>query len=107
MGQEKRKHPRFPLIEMEKYITWKSEDSQLFDAWLRIHQRSGGKIVKVCHQAMTIKGTVAEWSEWTDMIFPGSGDYIIPGALVPVQIDLEKNTGIYIEPNVWVEYILI
>jgi GNAT superfamily N-acetyltransferase len=95
---------RFPLIEMEKYITWKREDGQPFDPWLRVHQKSGGQLVKICHHAMTIKGTVDAWSQWTGQEFPVSGSYIIPGALVPVQINIEKNTGAYIEPNVWISY---
>ena len=55
---------------------------------------------------MTIPGTVAEWEEWTDMTFPDSGTYVVPGALVPVQIDLEGDRGLYVEPNVWLEHIV-
>ncbi len=42
-----------------------------------------------------------QWEEWTGMRLPSSGSYIIEGGLVPLQIDKETNTGIYIEPNVW------
>ena len=35
------------------------------------------------------------------MKFPQTGDYVVPGALVPVQIDRERDQGIYVEPNVW------
>jgi len=34
--------------------------------------------------------------------FLQSGDYIIPGALVPVKMDIAQNLGLYVEPNVWV-----
>ena len=27
---------------------------------------------------------------------------LVPGALVPVKIDLEQDAGVYVEPNVWV-----
>jgi hypothetical protein len=50
---------------------------------------------------MVIPGTVAEWEEWTDMIFPESRPYVVPGALVPVEFDLERDRGVYVEPNVW------
>lgn len=73
-----------------------------FDPWLRFRARSGGEIVKVCHQAMRITGAFSEWHEWTGMQFPESGAYIIPSALVPVEIDLAKDEGVYLEPNVWV-----
>jgi hypothetical protein len=44
---------------------------------------------------------VADWEEWTEMTFPESGAYVVPGALVPVEIDRERNEGVYVEPNVW------
>lgn len=53
---------------------------------------------------MRIKGTIAEWESWTGMKFPDSGDYIVPGTLVPVRIDRNNDTGLYIEPNVWMHH---
>ncbi len=94
----------YPLIEMEEYVKWKNKDGFAFDNWLRVHEKSGGKIIKVCKKAMNIEGTIDEWIKWTGKEFPGSGDYIVEGALNPVSINLEKNQGIYIEPNVWVVY---
>jgi hypothetical protein len=46
-------------------------------------------------------GTVTEWEEWTEMALPESGNYVVPGALVPITIDRERNEGAYVEPNVW------
>jgi GNAT superfamily N-acetyltransferase len=91
----------YPLISMDDYITWKNERGLPFDAWLRVHVRAGGKMIKVCHKSKTVRGTRAEWEEWTDMKFPQSGEYVIPGALNPIEINVEKDNGIYIEPNVW------
>jgi hypothetical protein len=92
----------YPLASMDDYITWKTEDGLPFDAWLRVHARAGARIIKVCHESKTIRGTRAEWERWTSMIFPQSGEYIIPGALNPIEIDLEKDEGGYVEPNVWI-----
>jgi hypothetical protein len=39
---------------------------------------------------------------WAGMAFPESGSYVIPEALVPLEIDTEVDRGIYIEPNTWV-----
>ena len=50
---------------------------------------------------MRIPGTVAQWEEWTGVAFPESGPYVVPGALVPVEIDRERDEGLYVEPNVW------
>jgi hypothetical protein len=95
---------RYPLTPMERYITWKTADDLPFDPWLRTHTRLGAQIMKVCPLSMTIPGTITEWEKWTEMRFPESGTYIIPGALSPVEMDLEADTGRYIEPNVWMRH---
>lgn len=92
---------RYPLTSIDDYIQWKNEEGLPFDAWLRVHVRVGAKIIKPCHEAMIIRGTCAEWESWTGMKFPQSGQYYIPGALNPMNFDLEKDEGVYIEPNVW------
>jgi GNAT superfamily N-acetyltransferase len=92
---------RYPLASMERYATWRRPDGTLFDPWLRTHERLGAEIVKVATESMRISGTIAEWEEWTEMTFPESGAYVVPGALVPVEIDLERDEGLYREPNVW------
>ena len=91
-------------IEVEKYISWKREDGKLFDPWLRVHEKLGGEIIKVCSKAMTIKDSISDWESWTGLKFPEEGKYIIKGALSPVEFDLKKDVGIYIEPNVWVKH---
>ena len=53
------------------------------------------------HPVFVVESTVAKWREWTGMEFPRSGEYIVPGALVPVTIDLAADYGTYVEPNVW------
>ena len=92
----------FPLESMETYITRTGPDGLPFDPWLRVHCRLGASIIKPCPKAMYISGTVAEWTAWTGRVFEKTGHYEIPGALVPVKIDIEKDTGVYVEPNVWV-----
>jgi hypothetical protein len=92
---------KYPLISIDDYIKWTNDEGLLFDAWLRVHARAGAKLLKPCHAAMNIRGTCAEWQEWTGLKFPQSGSYFIPGALNPMQMDLEKDQGVYVEPNVW------
>jgi hypothetical protein len=93
--------PNYPLIGIDDYISWKNEAGMPFDAWLRIQVRAGGKFIKVCHRSKTVRGSRAEWELWTGMKFPQSGRYIVSGALEPMEMDIEKDEGIYIEPNVW------
>ncbi|WP_419907474.1 hypothetical protein [Hoeflea sp.] len=92
----------FPLIPMDEYIRWQDANGLAFDSWLRVHQRLGGEIIKICRESMIIPGSIAEWSKWTGQRFPGSGQYIVPFALNPVEIDVERDLGRYVEPNVWV-----
>jgi hypothetical protein len=92
---------KYPLVSIDDYIQWTNVEGLPFDAWLRVHARLGAQILKPCHQAMIIRGTRAEWEQWTSLKFPQSGQYYIPGALNPMEMDVEKDEGIYIEPNVW------
>ena len=72
------------------------------DPWLRVHARLGAAIVRPCRESMTIRGIVANWESWTGLVFPETGRYVVDGALELVSIDREADTGMYIEPNVWV-----
>jgi GNAT superfamily N-acetyltransferase len=91
----------YPLTPMERYIEWRRPDGQLLDPWLRTHERLGAEIAKVAPNSSRVPGTVAQWEEWTELVFPESGSYVVPGALVPVEIDREQDEGLYVEPNVW------
>lgn len=92
---------RYPLIPMERYASWRRADGALVDPWLRTHERAGGVGAGVAPMSMTVRGTVAEWEAWTDLPMPATGSYVVPGALVPVEIDRERDVGLYIEPNCW------
>jgi GNAT superfamily N-acetyltransferase len=98
---------RYPLSAISSYITWTRPDGLPYDPWLRVHVRKGGRIIKPCPDAMRIAGTVAKWEEWTGLRFFESGQYPVAGALVPITIDLEEGTGVYVEPNVWVAHDLM
>ncbi len=91
----------YPLTPMERYVRWKRADGLPFDPWLRVHERLGAKFLQVAPRSMVITGSVTEWEEWTGMRFPESGVYVVQGALQPVVMDLEKDLGVYEEPNVW------
>ena len=97
---------RYPLTPMERFVTWRREDGHLLDPWLRTHERLGAELVCVCQRSMNVPGTVAEWEEWAEMRFPESGRYVVPGALEPVEIDVEADRGVYVEPNVWMRHAL-
>ena len=92
---------RYPLTTIERYVTWRRADGLLFDPWLRAHERLGAQILGVAHDSLVAEGSVAEMEEWTGLQFPETGRYVVPGALVPVEIDRQRDRAIYREPNVW------
>jgi GNAT superfamily N-acetyltransferase len=92
---------RYPLMPFHDYVGWKRPDGLPFDPWMRAHARMGARIARACPESMEIAGSIDEWREWTGLDFPVSGPYIAQGALVPIQIDLAANRGVYHDPNVW------
>ena len=93
-----------PFTPIKEYLARLRADGLPQDAWLRTHVRVGGRIVKIAPYAMTIVGSVAQWSKWTKMTFETSGAVPVAGALSPVHICLEQDYGVYVEPNVWVHH---
>ena len=94
----------YPLTSMERYAAWRRPDGLPFDPWIRLHERIGGEILGVASDSLVVTGSVAEWEEWVGMAFPETGDYVVPGALVPVHIDREVDEGRYAEPNLWMRH---
>lgn len=95
---------RYPLAPIERYARWRRADGLLLDPWLRVHERLGATVIGTAPEAMRIPGTVADWQDWTGMAFPETGSYVVPGALVPVEIDVERDLGLYVEPCVWMRH---
>ena len=93
-----------PLVGIDEYITWTNDEGQVFDPWLRSHLTAGGKLIKPCARSMVVAEPVGFWEHWSGRRFSQSGRYTLPGALTPVDIDLESGVGRYEEPNVWVAY---
>lgn len=95
---------RYPLISIEKYMQWTRPDGSPFDPWVRTHVRAGAKILTTEPSSQTMTGTVEQWETWTSMKFPETGEYVIPDGMSLLKIDREADSGIYIEPNVWVQH---
>jgi GNAT superfamily N-acetyltransferase len=93
---------RYPLAPIERYAHWTRPDGEPFDAWIRLHVRLGGRIVRAAPRSMTMRGTVADWESWTGMAFPETGIYVVPLAIATVAIDHEADLGTYFDPNVWI-----
>jgi len=92
---------RYPLTPIGRYVTWRRDDGQLLDPWMRVHERLGARVSVPLPRSLLITGTVDEWEAWTGMAFPDSDDYVFPEGLAPVHIDRAADRGTYWEPNVW------
>lgn len=97
----KHTEPDLPIAE---YVARTRPDGLPTDAWLRVHVRQGGQIIKVCPVSMTIGGSLAQWRAWTGLPFDTSGPVTVPGALTPVEVSVEHDRAVYIEPNVWIRH---
>ena len=62
------------------------------------------EILRPVQESLRITGTVAEWEEWTETLFPESGSYVFPRGLALLEVDREADLGAYWEPNVWVRH---
>jgi GNAT superfamily N-acetyltransferase len=92
----------YALVPIERYAHWTRADGLPVDPWIRLHVRLGGRVVRGVPASMTMRGTVAEWREWTGLELPESGEYLPRGAAAPVRIDLDADEGVYHDPNAWV-----
>jgi hypothetical protein len=96
--------PKYPLTPIDTFASWTRRDGAPLDPWLRTHWRLGGRIIATAPQSQTMTGTVDDWQTWTGMLFPSTGEYVIPGGLSTLHIDRANDQGTYTEPNVWVQH---
>jgi GNAT superfamily N-acetyltransferase len=95
---------RYPLTPIERYVAWRRDDGLFFDPWLRAHERLGAEVLGIAEASLVSEGTVAELEEWCGLAMPETGAYVVDGALVPVEIDRQRDHGVYREPNVWMRH---
>ena len=93
-----------PDVSMSDYAAATRSDGLPADPWLRVHVRAGGRIVKVAPSSATVIASLGDWRQWTGLPFSIDGMHHVPGALTPVLVSLERDLGIYVEPNVWIDH---
>jgi GNAT superfamily N-acetyltransferase len=95
---------RYPLTSIDRFATWTREDGSALDPWLRTHQRLGAQIIGTAPASQEMSGTVKDWQGWTGLDLPETGTYVIPEGLAVLHLDVEADSGIYVEPNVWMQH---
>lgn len=94
---------RCPELPMREYLSRRRPDGLPEDPWLRTHERLGARLCKVAPFAMTITGTLADWTAWTGRE-PVDCPNLVEGAIAPVLVSRQQDLGVYVEPNVWLEH---
>jgi len=96
------------IVRVTPEVRESEEFSRLRRAWPELvfhaHERLGAELLGIAPDSLISEGTVADLEEWCALAFPESGSYVVEGALVPVEIDLERDRGSYREPNVWMRH---
>ncbi|BBC91191.1 hypothetical protein ABZ527_33325 [Streptomyces griseofuscus] len=95
---------RYPLAPIESFMGWARPDGTSLDPWIRTHQRPGARIVAAAPASQTRTGTVCEWERWTGLVFPASGEYVVPRGLGLRRVDKDSGQGAYVEPGVWMRH---
>jgi GNAT superfamily N-acetyltransferase len=94
----------YPLTDIAEFMTWTRPDGLPLDPWLRTHTRLGATLLAPAPHSQTITGTVPDWEKWTGLAFPSTGTYVIPAGLTTLAIDRSADTGLYTEPNIWMQH---
>jgi GNAT superfamily N-acetyltransferase len=95
---------RYPLTTLEQYVGWRRPDGLPVDPWQRAHERLGAVPVGIVSSWLTVSAGLDDWTRWSRVRFPASGSYVVPGALVPVDVDTRLGLGRYVEPHLWMRY---
>jgi GNAT superfamily N-acetyltransferase len=93
---------RFPLVPFARYASFTREDGAPFDPWFRVAWRAGLVPVRGVDRSLVARADVASWERWLGHGVPGSGPYLVPGAIKPAIVEVERDEGRYREPHLWV-----
>ncbi|MEZ5929899.1 MAG: hypothetical protein R3C55_15640 [Parvularculaceae bacterium] len=91
----------YPNFSFDEFLSWRTDDGDLVDPWLNHFIRIGAQRLGVAYDAITMTAPLTKWTEWTGMLFPVTGDYVIPGGHRLLRVDREKGVATYAEDHLW------
>jgi hypothetical protein len=92
----------YPLIPFARYLSFMTPGEEPFDPWLRAAWRAGYVPVLGVERSLNASADLPSWQRWLDVAVPGSGPYLVEGAIKPAIVELELGEGRYREPHLWV-----
>jgi GNAT superfamily N-acetyltransferase len=91
----------YPLVPFARYVAATDGAGDPFDPWLRTAWRCGFVPARAVDRSLVARAEIDAWRRWLGRPVPGSGPYLVPGALKPAIVEVERNEGRYREPHLW------
>lgn len=91
----------YPLVPFPRYVSFVRDDGSPFDPWFRAAWNAGLVPVAPAERSLSARAPFDEWQQWHGAPVPGSGPYLVDGALKPAILETELDEGRYREPHLW------
>ncbi len=91
----------YPLVPFARYASFTTPAGEPFDPWLRAAWRAGLVPVSGVDRSFIARAALDDWQRWLGRPVPGSGPYLVPGAIKPAILETERDGGGYREPHLW------
>jgi len=92
----------YPLIPFARYAAFRTAEGAPFDPWFRAAWRQGFRPVRGVDRSLVARAGLDAWRRWLDVEVPGSGPFLVDGAIKPAILEAERDEGRYREPHLWV-----
>lgn len=91
----------YPLVPFARYASFVTAAGEPFDPWFRAAWRAGLVPVRGVDRSFIARAALDDWQRWLGRPVPGSGPYLVPGAIKPAILETERDDGGYREPHLW------
>ena len=91
---------KYPKLSIQEYAAMRREDGQLLDYWLRVHEKVGGRMLDVEESSQLVEAPLNFWESYRTCT-DNKGYFFEKDCLSCVNINYERNLGIYHDPCVW------
>ncbi|HSK24020.1 MAG TPA: hypothetical protein VK906_12625 [Egicoccus sp.] len=90
-----------PLVPFARYVAATDASGRPLDGWLAAAWDAGLHPVLAVDRSLRARAPLADFARWYGRAFPTSGPYLLPGAIKPAVVELERAEGRYREPHLW------
>ncbi len=91
----------YPLVPFARYAAFTRADGNPFDPWFRTAWQVGLRPVRGVDRSLVARAPLDAWRRWLGVELPGSGPYLVEGAIKPAILETERDEGRYREPHLW------